>query len=139
MLKYLLDTNVVIYAIKNRPQSLRRKFNQLQGQMAVSAVTWGELIYGVERSAQPERNLADIESLGARIEVLPFDRIAANHFGQIRAELHRIGRPIGPYDMMIAGQARARGLVLVSNNVKEFKRVSGLMLENWVRHSPSPP
>ena len=139
MLKYLLDTNVVIYAIKNRPQSLRRKFNQLQGQMAVSAVTWGELIYGVERSAQPERNLADIESLGARIEVLPFDRIAANHFGQIRAELYRIGRPIGPYDMMIAGQARARGLVLVSNNVKEFKRVSGLMLENWVRHSPSPP
>ena len=139
MLKYLLDTNVVIYAIKNRPQSLRRKFNQLQGQMAVSAVTWGELIYGVERSAQPERNLADIESLGARIEVLPFDQIAANHFGQIRAELYRIGRPIGPYDMMIAGQARARGLVLVSNNVKEFKRVSGLMLENWVRHSPSPP
>ena len=139
MLKYLLDTNVVIYAIKNRPQSLRRKFNQLQGQMAVSAVTWGELIYGVERSAQPERNLADIESLGARIEVLPFDQIAANHFGQIRAELYRIGRPIGPYDMMIAGQARAHGLVLVSNNVKEFKRVSGLMLENWVRHSPSPP
>ena len=139
MLKYLLDTNVVIYAIKNRPQSLRRKFNQLHGQMAVSAVTWGELIYGVERSAQPERNLADIESLGARIAVLPFDRIAANHFGQIRAELHRIGRPIGPYDMMIAGQARAYGLVLVSNNVKEFKRVSGLMLENWVRHSPSPP
>ena len=139
MLKYLLDTNVVIYAIKNRPQSLRRKFNQLQGQMAVSTVTWGELIYGVERSAQPERNLADIESLGARIEVLPFDQIAANHFGQIRAELYRIGRPIGPYDMMIAGQARARGLVLVSNNVKEFKRVSGLMLENWVRHSPSPP
>ena len=139
MLKYLLDTNVVIYAIKNRPQSLRRKFNQLQGQMAVSAVTWGELIYGVERSAQPERNLADIESLGARIEVLPFDQIAANHFGQIRAELYRIDRPIGPYDMMIAGQARARGLVLVSNNVKEFKRVSGLMLENWVRHSPSHP
>ncbi len=133
MPKYLLDTNIVIYAIKNRPQSLRQKFNRLQGQMAISSVTWGELIYGVERSAQPERNLADIESLGARLEMMPFDRMAANHFGRIRAELYRVGAPIGPYDMMIAGQARAHGLVLVSNNVKEFERVSGLMLEDWLR------
>ena len=133
MPRYLLDTNVVIYAIKNRHQSLRRKFNRLQGQMAISSITWGELIYGVERSAQPERNLADIESLGARIEVLPFDQVSANHFGQIRAELYRVGKPIGPYDMMIAGHARAHGLILVSNNIKEFKRVPGLMLENWVR------
>ena len=69
MLRYLLDTNVVIYAIKNRPQSLRQKFSRSQGQTAISSVTWGELIYGVERSAQPERNLADIESLGTRLEV----------------------------------------------------------------------
>ncbi len=133
MLRYLLDTNVVIYAIKNRPQSLRQKFNRSQGQMAISSVTWGELVYGVERSAQPERNLADIESLGTRLEIMPFDQVAASHFGRIRAELYRVGAPIGPYDMMIAGQARAYGLVLVSNNVKEFEKVPGLMLENWVR------
>ena len=90
MIRYLLDTNVVIYAIKNRPQSLRQKFNRLQGQMAISSVTWGELIYGVERSAQPERNLADIESLGTRLEIMPFDQVAASHFGRIRAELYRV-------------------------------------------------
>ncbi len=133
MPKYLLDTNVVIYAIKKRPQSLHQKFNRLQGQMAISSVTWGELVYGVERSTQSARNLSSIESLGARIEIMPFDQKSANHFGQIRAELYRIGKPIGPYDMMIAGQARAHGLILVSNNVKEFERVQGLMLENWVR------
>ncbi len=137
MLRYLLDTNIVIYAIKNRPRSLREKFSRLQDQMAISSVTWGELIYGVERSSQSDRNLADIESMAAKLEVIPFDRPAADHFGQIRAELYRVGTPIGPYDMMIAGQARARGLIFVTNNTKEFKRIPGLMLENWIRQSPA--
>lgn len=132
MIRYLLDTDTVIFAIKNRPKPLRQKFNRFQGQMTISSVSWGELVYGVERSSQPKRNLEDIESLGARIEIMPFDLMSANHFGQIRAELYRIGAPIGPYDMMIAGQARAHGLILVSNNVKEFEKVPGLMLENWV-------
>ena len=136
MIRYLLDTNIVIYAIKNRPRSLREKFNRLQDQMAISSVTWGELIYGVGRSSQPDRNLADIESIAAKLEVIPFDRPAADHFGQIRAELYRVGTPIGPYDMMIAGQARARGLILVTNNTKEFERIPGLMLENWLHQSP---
>ena len=135
MIRYLLDTNIVIYTIKNRPKSLREKFNRLQDQMAISSITWGELTYGVERSTQSERNLADIELIAAKLEVISFDRPAADHFGQIRAELYRVGIPIGPYDMMIAGQARARGLILVTNNTREFERIPGLMLENWIHRS----
>ncbi len=132
MLKFMLDTNIVIYTIKNRPEQARRAFSQREGQMCISSVTWGELVYGAERSSQPERNLADIEGLAARLEVVSFDDQAATHFGQLRAELYSIGRPIGTYDMMIAGHARALGLILVTNNTKEFERVPGLRLENWV-------
>lgn len=132
MIKYLLDTNILIYTIKNRPKQVREMFNRHSQQMSISTVTVGELIYGAERSSQPERNMADIEGLIARLEVLEFDASAAYHFGQLRAELYSKGQPIGPYDMMLAGQARSRGLILVSNNVKEFERVPGLRIENWV-------
>jgi tRNA(fMet)-specific endonuclease VapC len=132
MLKYLLDTNIVIYTMKNRPQQVKKRFQQHHGRMAISAVTLGELVFGAEHSQQVERNLADIEAMVARLSVLPFDNTAAYHFGQIRSALYRAGRPIGPYDMMIAGQARAVGLTLVTNNRKEFERVPGIMLEDWV-------
>jgi tRNA(fMet)-specific endonuclease VapC len=132
MLKYMLDTNIVIYTIKNRPDQVRKVFKQHESQMCISAVTKGELVYGAERSSQPERNLADIEGLIARLEVAPFEDHASEHFGQLRAELYRIGKPIGPYDMMIAGHARSMGLILVTNNMKEFERVPGLRVENWV-------
>ena len=131
MLKYMLDTDIVIYTLKNRPARVRDAFKRHSGQMAISAVTLGELIYGAERSSQPERNLNDIEGLTARLEVLPFNESAALHFGQIRAELAGAGKPIGPYDQMIAGHARASGLVMVTNNVEEFKQVPGLRIENW--------
>ena len=131
MLKYLLDTNIVIYTMKNRPQPVKKRFQQHHGQICISVVTLGELVFGAEHSQQVERNLADIEAMIARLEVLPMDARAAYHFGQIRAALYKDGQPIGPYDMMIAGQARASGLILVTNNVKEFGRVPGLVLENW--------
>ena len=131
VLKFMLDTNIVIYTIKHRPAQVRDVFIKHQGQMAISTVTYGELIYGAEESSRPEKNLADIEGLSARLDVLSFDEQAAMHFGQIRTELAKIGKPIGPYDAMIAGHARARGLVLVTNNLKEFRRVPGLRLENW--------
>ncbi len=131
MLKYLLDTNIVIYTMKNRPQQVKRSFKQHAGQMCISAVTLGELVFGAEHSQQVERNLADIEAMVARLEVLPLDKKAAYHFGQIRAVLYRSGQPIGPYDMMIAGHARSFGLILVTNNVKEFEMVPGLIVENW--------
>lgn len=132
MLKYMLDTNIVIYTIKNRPTRVKEAFKQHQDQMCISSVTWGELIYGAERSSQPERNLSDIEQMVARLEIAPFEAQAAAHFGQLRAELYRTGKPIGQYDMMIAGHARSKGLILVSNNLKEFERVPGLRVENWV-------
>ena len=131
MLKYLLDTNIVIYTMINRPQHVKRRFQKHEGEMCISAVTLGELVFGAEHSKQVERNLTDIEALVARLEVLPLDSKAAYHFGQIRAALYTIGQPIGPYDMLIAGHARASGLILVTNNINEFERVPGLLLENW--------
>ena len=128
----MLDTNIVIYTMKNRPAEVREAFNRHQGRMCISAITLGEMVFGAEHSQQVERNLTDIETMVARLEVLPFNNNAAYHFGQIRAELYSVGKPIGPYDMMIAGHARAAGLILVTNNVNEFKLVSGLILENWV-------
>ena len=132
MLKYMLDTNIVIYAMKNRPQHVKRQFQQHHGQMGISTVTLGELVFGAEHSQQVERNLADIEAMAARLDVLPFDDKAAYHFGQVRAALYRSGNPIGPYDMMLAGHARACGLKLITNNIKEFERVPGLLIENWI-------
>ena len=132
MLKYMLDTNTVIYTIKHRPTRVRDAFKRHSGQMCVSTVTVGELVFGAERSARTEHNLADIESFLARLDVLPFDIGAATHFGQVRAELYRAGKPIGPYDMMIAGHARSVGLTLITNNIREFERVDGLRIGNWV-------
>ena len=131
MLKYLLDTNIVIYAMKNRPPQVKRRFQKHHGRIGISAVTLGELVFGAEHSRQVERNLADIEAMAARLKVLPFDDAAAYHFGQIRAALYRIGSPIEPYDMMIAGHSRASGLKLITNNFKEFELEPGLQIEDW--------
>ncbi|MBN2887314.1 MAG: tRNA(fMet)-specific endonuclease VapC [Chromatiaceae bacterium] len=131
MLKYLLDTCICIYIIKNRPAQARETFRRHQGQLGMSAVTLMELIKGAEKSMQPERNLDVIEGFSARLEVLDFDREAAIHAGQIMAELQRQGRIIGAYDIQIAAHARSRGYILVTNNLREFERVPGLRLENW--------
>jgi|SRR6056297_2764462 len=134
MLKFMLDTNIIIYIMKNRPKQVKDRFKLHNGQMCISSVTLGELVFGAEHSQQTDRNLADIEEMTARIDVLPFEDNAAYHFGRIRSDLYRMGRPIGPYDMMIAGHARASAMILVTNNVKEFERVPGLQVENWVHH-----
>jgi tRNA(fMet)-specific endonuclease VapC len=134
MLKFMLDTNIIIYIMKNRPKQVKDRFTLHNGQMCISSVTLGELVFGAEHSQQPDRNLADIEEMTARIEILPFENKAAYHFGRIRSDLYRLGRPIGPYDMMIAGHARAAAMILVTNNGKEFERVPGLQVENWVHH-----
>lgn len=133
MLKYLLDTNIVIYTLKNKPAAVRAAFSAHDGQMGISCITLMELIYGAEKSSNPQRNLSQIEAFAARLEVLSFDERAAAHTGQIRADLALAGKPIGPYDQMIAGHARALGLILVTHNVREFNRVPGLRLENWTR------
>ncbi|MCU9527532.1 type II toxin-antitoxin system tRNA(fMet)-specific endonuclease VapC [Pseudomonas mosselii] len=132
MLKFMLDTNICIFTIKNRPQEVREVFKRHHGQMCISTVTLMELIYGAEKSSNPERNLADVEGFAARLEVLKYDQEAAAHTGQLRAELARVGKQIGPYDQMIAGHARSQGLILVTNNRREFDRVPGLRIEDWV-------
>lgn len=131
MLKYMLDTNICIFTIKNKPQQLRDAFNRHHGQLCISSVSLMELIYGAEKSASPERNLAVVEGFAARLEVLSYDEMEATHTGQFRAELARNGTPIGQYDQLIAGHARSRGLIIVTNNCREFERVPGLRIEDW--------
>ena len=110
MLKYMLDTNICIFTIKNRPEPVREAFNRHQGQFCISSITLMELIFGAEKSAMPERNLNVVEGFAARLDVLNFDRLAAAHTGQLRAELARAGKPIGPYDQI--GRASCRERVL---------------------------
>ncbi|MDH7792314.1 type II toxin-antitoxin system tRNA(fMet)-specific endonuclease VapC [Ochrobactrum sp. AN78] len=131
MLKYMLDTNICIFTIKNRPQQVREAFNRFYDQLCISSISLMELIYGAEKSAHPEKNIAVVEGFAARLEVLSYDEPAANHAGQLRAELARSGTPIGPYDQLIAGHARSRGLIIVTNNRREFDRVPGLRVEDW--------
>lgn len=131
MLKYLLDTNICIFTMKNKPQIVRDAFNRHDGQMCISSVSLMELIVGAEKSLQVERNLRAIEGFTARLMVLPYDVGAANHTGQIRADLERKGTPVGAYDYMIAGHARSQGLIVVTNNRREFDRVPGLRVEDW--------
>lgn len=128
----MLDTNICIYTIKNNPAIVREKFQQHQHHLCISSIVLSELLYGAEKSDTPTKSLALIEGLAARLEVLDFNENAAAHSAEIRAELAKKGTPIGHYDVLIAGHARSRGLILVSNNLREFERVGGLRLENWV-------
>ena len=132
MLRYLLDTNICIDVIKERPRPMLESFNRHAGHLAISAITLSELLHGVEKSAAPERNLAVVENFCSRLDVLPYGSKASVHYGLIRAGLERQGLPIGVNDLHIAGHARSEGLTLVSNNLREFQRVEGLMLENWI-------
>ncbi|ETS31006.1 plasmid maintenance protein [Photorhabdus temperata] len=131
MLKYMLDTCICIYTFNNRPQKVREAFLRHHGQLCISTVTLMELVKGAEKSGNPEANMKLIEEFAARLEVLNFDSKAAVHSGQVIAELERNGLCIGAYDNQIAGHARSQGLIIVTNNVREFERVSGLRVENW--------
>lgn len=132
MLKYLLDTNIAIYVIKRRPPEVREVFNQQHGRMAISAITLAELVHGAEKSQFPARNLDVIEDFCSRLSVLAYPAEAAYHYGSIRAALERAGKPIGVNDLHIAAHARSAGLTVVTNNLGEFERVPGLLVENWL-------
>lgn len=132
MLKYMLDTNIAIYVIKRRPVDALNTFNQHADQLCVSSITMAELMHGVEKSAKPDHNLRQVEDFVSRLIVMEYGNKAAAHYGNIRAMLEYKGIPIGVNDLHIAGHARSEGLTLVTNNLKEFDRVEGLRLENWV-------
>ena len=132
MLTYMLDTNICIHVLKAYPPALREKFNELAEQLCMSSITLGELHCGAEKSARRVENLTAIEHFAARLDVLPFGDKAAAHYGQVRAELGRAGTPCGPHDMQIGAHARSEGLIVVTNNMREFVRMPGVRVENWL-------
>jgi len=134
MTKWLLDTNAVIALVTRRSETLLRRVESKEpGALAISSIVAHELYFGAYRSQKVDFNLETLRLLFRDIEIFDFDREDGRAAGEIRAELARHGKPIGPYDVLIAGQAMARGLPLVTNNTAEFERVAGLRLEDWTR------
>lgn len=132
-MKYMLDTNICIYAIKHKPKGVIEALQKLDpDDVCISSVTYAELSHGVEKSNAVERNRVALTLFLSCIEIKSFDVNAADEYGRIRADLEKKGTPIGPLDMMIAGHAVASGCVVVTNNTKEFSRVNGLEIVNWV-------
>ncbi len=132
MLRYLLDTNIVIYVLKRRPIEVLPIFNANASRMAISSITVAELLHGAEKSSRVSENLSAVEDFCSRLDVLSYGVKAAQHCGAIRAALEKIGQPIGVNDLHIAGHARSEGLVLITNDISEFARVPALEVENWV-------
>ena len=132
MLRWLLDTNLCIRVLRDRPAGLRERFNREADALCISTIVLTELLDGAEKSARPDENRRAVEQFAARLVVLPFDDAAAAHAANIRATLERQGQPIGGYDILIASHARSRGLVVVTGNLREFNRVEGLRSEDWL-------
>jgi len=132
MLRYMLDTNLCVRVLRDRPASVRTRFNQNSEGLCISTVVLSELLHGAAKSARPVDNRRAVEDFAARLEVLPFDDAAADHAADIRADLERKGAIICAYDLLIAGHARSRGLALITGNLGEFRRVDGLRCEDWL-------
>ena len=131
-MKYMLDTNIIVYAKNNRPEHvLRRLMSHEPDQLCISAVTMAELESGIFRSSRPGQNRMALMLFLSGIQVVPFDAEATREYGDIRHELTMQGNLIGANDLLIAAHARAMGAVLVTNNMREFERVEGLRIENW--------
>ncbi|MFB8230889.1 type II toxin-antitoxin system VapC family toxin [Cellulosimicrobium sp. NPDC055967] len=136
---YLLDTNVLVALLRGNGSAARPRLRGAEGRIAVSTVSEMELEYGIERSDAPHRNRQAVDELLSLVDVLPFDGLAAMHAGRVRALLAARGTPIGPYDALLAGHARSLGLVMVTNNVREFTRVPGLEVEDWLTEASDEP
>jgi tRNA(fMet)-specific endonuclease VapC len=131
-MRYLLDTNICIYIAKQKPPGVLARLQRLRpGDVGMSVITYLELVYGAWKSQHREENLERIKELELLIPVLPMDASAGLHYGQVRAELERKGSPVGAYDLLIAAHALSLGLTLVTNNVREFRRIAQLRVENW--------
>lgn len=138
MLRYMLDTNLCVRVLRDRPQGLRERFNAEAEALCISTIVLTELLHGAEKSARPVENRREVERLAERLEVAVFDDNAAAHAANIRATLERQGLPIDGYDVLIAGHARSRGLVVVTGNLREFTRVEGLRAEDWLAAPNTP-
>jgi tRNA(fMet)-specific endonuclease VapC len=133
-MEYLLDTNICIYIIKKKPIAVFEKFkNFTVGDIGISSITLAELQYGIEKSSNAEKNREALEKFLTPIEIIDYGYEATIEYGKIRAELERKGVPIGPLDMLIASHAKSLDVILVTNNTREFDRISGLKTENWTQ------
>jgi tRNA(fMet)-specific endonuclease VapC len=136
--RFLLDTNICIYIRRRRPPEILRRFRRLEvGEAAISVVTFGELIYGAEKSEQRDAAMRQLEELASLLPVLPLPVDAGRSYGALRAELETDGRVIGNNDLWIAAHAKVAKLILVTNNEREFQRVSGLKIQNWAKSEHS--
>lgn len=132
--RFLLDTNICVYIRRRRPPEILQRFQRLQvGEAAISVITFGELIYGAEKSEHREAAMRQLEELASLLHVLPLPVDAGRSYGEVRAELEAEGRVIGNNDLWIAAHAKAAKLILVTNNEGEFQRVSGLEIQNWAK------
>jgi tRNA(fMet)-specific endonuclease VapC len=132
-MKYMLDTNVCIYLIKQQPEEVLGKFQSIApGEIAISTVTVAEMMYGIEKSQHKEKNQAALALFLAPLEIVDFDYKAAQYYGVFRAYLEAMGTPIGAYDLMIAAHASSIDVILVTNNEREFRRLPEFMVENWI-------
>ncbi|XDD49680.1 type II toxin-antitoxin system VapC family toxin [Leptospira sp. WS92.C1] len=133
MTQYLLDTNICIYIINQKPESVYKKFKKIKLEnIYISSITEFELKYGVQKSLHFERNLKILEEFLSYLNILPFVSEDSNKAAKIRVELERVGKPIGPFDLLIASQALSNQLILVTNNEKEFVRIKNIKIENWI-------
>ena len=129
---YTLDTNICIYAMKNKPEHvLQRLKEEINDGVCISSITLAELEFGMKHSSNPAKNEQALLRFLLPFTILPFDASAAFEYGEIRQYLQEKGTPIGPLDMLIAAHARSENMVLVTNNVREFERVPELEVENW--------
>ena len=133
-MKWMLDTNICIALIKQQPSRLLRRLNEhAVGDVGISSITLAELEFGVAKSIQQEKNRIALEEFVIPLEVAPFDAAAAQRYGLVRASLEQRGKPIGSLDTLIASHALSLSVTLVTNNTKEFRRVTGLKLEDWLK------
>lgn len=133
-MEYILDTNICIYIIKKKPDSVFERFKGFPlGSIGISVITLAELQYGVKKSVQREKNESALDQFLIPLEIVEFESNTAAEYGKVRASLEKRGTPIGPLDTLIAAHARSLNLTLVTNNEKEFKRVEGLKIENWTK------
>lgn len=133
-MEFILDTNICIYLIKKKPVQVFDKFKGLAlGSVGISSITLAELQYGIKKSAQPDNNQIALDQFLLPLEIVNFDTDAAIEYGKIRADLEKKGIPIGPLDTLIAAHVKVMGLILVTNNEKEFSRINGLKVENWTK------
>ncbi len=132
-MRYMLDTNVCSYILKNRPLEVKRRFEQTgPGAVCVSAIVLSELYYGAARHQNSLVIRREIDDFINRLEIVPWDLQAADQYGALRASLEKAGTPLGAMDMLIAAHAKSREMILVTNNLREFNRVQGLHAENWI-------